>query len=151
MGLFDFFKKRITIQDEFWGELQFIKIKNTTRSYFSGSGYFAPADKEIEFSIMSGEEGPSQSQREFYEDLQKNFDQYILKFIPRLEEEFRHADDDFRIRNFKKEFIPESLTIPTITRETPEWEICFSSVHDENHLFTISMTGDVPGYITIDG
>ncbi|MCG2616723.1 hypothetical protein LZZ85_20660 [Terrimonas sp. NA20] len=150
MGLFDLFKKPKKIEDEFFGTLTLIKPGDPSKAFLSGAGYFAPAEKEIEHLIEASEQGPSQSQRDFYLDLQRNYDQYLLKIIPRLEEEFRKYEENFSIKNFREEFSLDSLTVPRITRETPDWEISFTTIHD-GHVFTIQMTGDAPGDITLDG
>ena len=151
MGLFDIFKKPITIQDDFYGKLRFMKMKAEGKSYFEGKGLFKPTGKEIEYFITANEDGPDQKQKEFYNWVQENYSDLVIKFKPLIEDEFRNWKEDFTIKNFDSEFQLVALTIPNQDRKPLKWELSFDTEHDENHQITVEFSGLEPQAVLIDG
>lgn len=151
MGLFDIFKKPIIIEDDFFGRLKFMKMKNAEKNYFEGKGLFEPTGKEIELFINGSEKGPDQKQKEFYSWLQRNFKELAFKATPLIEDEFRNWKEDFKIKDFDKEFSLVALTIPSQETTPIEWNMSFETIHDENHQVTIEFLGNEPKEVLIDG
>ena len=88
MGIFSLFKKSTIVQDDFFGELRYMDFKDKTKGYFEGKGLFAPTKVEIEYLIEADKSGPTDEQKEFYRDLQRNFEQYTQKIKLLIEDEF---------------------------------------------------------------
>ncbi|WP_210489401.1 hypothetical protein [Rufibacter aurantiacus] len=151
MGIFDFFKKPIIIEDDFFGKLRFMKMKDPGKSYFEGKGLFEPTGKEIGYIIEGKESGPEQKQKEFYKWIQENYLELTTKFTPLVEDEFGNWKDNFKIIDFDREFILVGVTIP-IQDNTPfEWDMSFDTIHDENHQVTVDFIGLEPHGVLIDG
>lgn len=151
MGIFNLFKKPTIIQDEFFGPLRFVSFKKAANSYFEGRGYFNPANSETEYLIEAAIEGPTETQRQFYRDLQSNFTLYVEKIIPLIEDEFRNWQEDFVIKDFNLEFKLVCITIPNLETKPLVWDMAFTTVHDLNHHVTIDFIDDQPNGILIDG
>ena len=151
MGLFDIFKKPVAIQNDFFGNLRFRKMKAEGKSYFEGKGIFKPTGKEIEYFITANEDGPDQKQKEFYNWIQENYSDLVIKFKPLIEDEFRNWKEDFTIKNFDSEFQLVALTIPNQDMKPLKWDLSFDTEHDENHQFTVEFSGVEPQAVLIDG
>ena len=151
MGLFNLFKKPTIIQDDFFGRLRYMEFKDPSKGYFEGNGFFVPINAETEYLIQADASGPADKQREIYFNLQKDFDIYIEKIKPLIEDEFRNWKEDFEIKNFKEEFKLICLTIPRSDSIPLVWDMSFTTIHDENHHVTIDFIGDIPNSVLIDG
>ena len=153
MGLLDFiFGKTIKINDDFFGEMRFMKIKkNPSKNYFECKRNFQPIGKDIEIGIEGDVEGPIQKQKDFFRRIEKNYPEYCKEFVPIIENEFKNWKEDFVIKNFNEEFIPVYLWIPRCESTPIIWEIAFESGHDLNHTFNVTMNDDKAKEILIDG
>jgi hypothetical protein len=151
MGLFNLFKKPTVIQDEFFGQLRFVNFRDPSKNYFEGRGFFAPTNSETEYLIQADIEGPTESQKAFMEELQKQFGLYVEKIKPLIEDEFRNWKEDFEIRDFNKEFKLVCITIPRPDRKPIIWDMAFTTIHDPNHHVTIDFIDREPNGILIDG
>ncbi len=150
MGFFDLFKKPVTLQDSFFGQLHWMGSKDPSKKYFIGSGMFAPTKETIEYIIEAEASGPTTAQHEFYQYIQTNYDALIEKAIPLIEKEFRQDMEEFKIRNFKKEFKVSSLTIPRLERTPLDWDMSFESIGDEKHFFLIDFKDFEPIQIHVE-
>lgn len=151
MGLFDFFKSPPLVHDPFFGPLRFMKGAKHRTSYFEGTGLFAPTGQTIEYFIHSEEDGPSEDQRAFYRSLQADFVNYLVRIEPLIVDEFRNWHPDFIIQDFAQEFILLAVTIPQLDTFPVEWDMSFSTVHDQDHDITIYFQDQKPIHILIDG
>ncbi len=151
MGLFDIFKKPLTIEDDFFGKLRFMKMKADGKSYFEGKGLFKPTGKEIEYFINANEGGPDQDQKEFYNWIQANYRELVIKSIPLIEDEFGNWKEGFTIKDFDREFHLVALSIPDQKNKPFEWSMSFDAEHDDNHQVTVEFIRHEPQAVTIDG
>ncbi len=151
MGFFNLFKKPPTIQDDFFGKLTFIDFKDSSKDYFEGRGKFLPTDSQIEYLIDGDISGPTKEQRDFYKKVEDSYDEIITKITPLIEEEFRNWQEDFVIKDFKKEFVPVGMKIPRLPAEGIAWDISFNTIHDANHQITVDFKNFEPDSILIDG
>lgn len=151
MGLFNIFKKPTILHDEFFGALRFVDSKHSSKSYFSGKGYFSPTDSETQYIIEATKDGPTETQKQFYRDLQTNFSQHIEKIKPLVEDEFRNWEEDFSIKDFNKEFTLVCITIPRFDKQPLIWDMAFTTIHDDDHQIVIDFVGDEANGILIDG
>jgi len=151
MGLFDLFKKPQTIQDDFFGTLKFMSFKDSTKNYFEGKGKFKPTGDEIEYFISGELSGPTIDQRLFYNKVQDSYDDIILKIIPLIEDEFKNWNEEFKIKDFKKEFKLVAMKIPRLDSKPTTWDMAFETIHDDNHQVTVDFKDFEPDGIIIDG
>jgi hypothetical protein len=151
MGIFDIFKKPTIIEDDIFGRLRFMKMKDPEKGYFEGDGLFKPTGKKIEYLIDGNENGPDQNQKEFYRWIQENYRELVTKILPLVEDEFENWKVGFKITNFDKEFELVGVTIPKQDKTALKWEMSFNTIHDENHQITIGFIGSEPKRVLIDG
>jgi hypothetical protein len=151
MGLFNLLKKSPKFQDDFFGELTFIEFKDPSKNYFEGRISFKPGSKITEALIPGDINGPDSGQKEFFIKLQDNFDDYVEKVIPLIENEFRNWKEEFSIADFNKEFFLDCVTSPRIGTKPLKWELSFTTVHDKNHWIIIEFSDESPIGIRVDG
>lgn len=153
MGFFDFvFGKPQKIENDFFGTMLFLgDKKDTLKSYFECRRHFEPSDKIIEIGIDGDVIGPTQKQIDFFKSIETNYYTIKKSIVPIIEEEFWNWQEDFRIIDFQKEFIPVYLRLPRCEKKPIVWEIAFESYHDRNHTFTITMSNFEAKEILIDG
>jgi hypothetical protein len=153
MGLLDFiFGKTIKIEHPFFGQMIYVGAKkNSKENYFECGRQFKPKKDKIEIGIEGDIGGPTQRQIDFFESIEKNYTNFSDSMILLIESEFRNWKEDFKIKDFQKEFTPVYLFIPRCETEPIIWEIGFESEHDENHLFTLTMENFKATEILIDG
>jgi hypothetical protein len=146
MGLLDFlFGKTKSIEDDFFGKMIFIE------PHFECRRNFYPTDSIIEIGIDGVESGPTIRQKDFFKNIEEKYPDIVKSISPLIEDEFRNWKEEFQIKDFKKEFKPVYLYIPTCESSPVIWEIAFESEHDLNHHFTITMNDFDAKEILIDG
>lgn len=153
MGLLDFlFGKTETIEDSFFGKMVLIEFrKKPENNYFECRRNFKPINDIIEISVKDESERSFDSQKEFFRNIETNYQTIIESIAPMIENEFRNWKDGFRIDDFTKEFRADYIAIPSCRQANEEWEIAFNSVHDPYHNITITMEGLQAIDILIDG
>ena len=151
MGLFDLFKKPQTIQDDFFGKLTFMSFKDPAKNYFEGKGKFRPTGDEIEYFIDADLIGPTHEQRNFYNRVQDSYDELVSRITPLIEDEFKNWKEDFKIKNFKKEFTLVAVSIPRLNTNPTTWDMSFETIHDSDHQVTVDFKDFEPVGILIDG
>lgn len=149
MGLFNFFKKDVFIEDKVFGLLKYIEGNNTC--FFSGKQIFTPLEKEVEINIITTTDKPTVEQQNFYLELQINYNDYKLKMSPIIEDIFNEAFDNFKIKDFNKEFNLKQVTIPNFHEKILVWNLSFESIHEKNHLFTVDFNNYEAIDLQIDG
>lgn len=153
MGLLDFiFGKTPKIEHHFFGEMQFVGNKrDTSKSYFECSRFFKPKNKAIDIAISGDISGPTQTQIDFFENIENHYAAIVDSIIPVIEDVFRNWKEEFTIKDFFTEFEPVHLLIPDCKAKPVIWEIAFETEHDENHMFTIIMEDFTAKEVQIDG
>lgn len=153
MGFWDFiFGKPVIIEDDFFGEMIFNEWpKKPAFNNFECEKYFKPSSQKIGIGINADKIGPTQIQKDFFKEIENNYDLLIQSFIPMIEDEFGNWKENFKIKDFNVEFEPISLIIPRCDQNVKEWTIAFSSIHDLNHEFTFEMKDWIPDFLLIDG
>ena len=153
MGIFDFiFGKTIKIDDQFFGEMLFFHFKKKPeKNYFECKRYFKPTDNIIEIGIEGNETGPIELQKDFFRQIESEYEKIVYSVKPMIESEFKNWKEDFKIVNFQKEFKAVYLFLPRCEKEPKVWEIVFESEHDLNHTFTLTMKDFNATEILIDG
>jgi hypothetical protein len=153
MGFFkSTFGKSVIIENEFFGQMRFNENKQAQdKSYFACKRHFKPSDKIIEIGIDGNVSGPTEKQIAFFKQIEENYPEIAASIIPVIEDEFRNWKNDFKITDFKKEFAPVYLRLPSCETNPIIWEIAFESEHDKNHTFTLIMNDYEAKEILIDG
>jgi hypothetical protein len=151
MGLFDLFKKPQVIQDDFFGTLTFMIFKDPTKNYFEGKGKFKPTGEEIEYLVGADLSGPTNDQRNFYNKVQDSYEELISRITPLIEDEFKNWKEDFKIKDFKKEFKLVAMTIPRLNSNAISWDMSFETIHEADHQITVDFKNFEPDGILIDG
>ena len=143
MGFFDFFKKPPRIHDPLFGELRY------EGGFASCNVPFAPLNKQVEVLITCGPEGPIQAQSDFFARVEQDYAALIPGCARVIEEEFRNWKEEFVIRDFAKEFELVCIEVPDNT--AGEWSLSFTSSHDLDHHFTVSLLDNNATHVLIDG
>ena len=153
MAFFDFlFGKKITIDDDFFGRMLFIQFKKKPqKNYFECKRDFKPSGRPIEVLINADVSGPTSTQKDFFRQIENEYDNLTAKIVPMIENVFRNWKADFTITDFRKEFQPINLVLPRCAEKPVIWEIGFETEHDLNHEITITMYDFEPKDILIDG
>ena len=151
MGLFNFFKKPIKIQDPVFGELNLTAFRERSKDFFTGEGYFNKENPKVGFIIHAESAGPAEAQYTFYKKLQEDYPALIEKMIPLITDEFLNWKEDFRILDFNTEFKMDSVTIPNQAMQPMVWDICFTTIHDKNHWVTVNFLDAEPDFVMVDG
>ena len=146
------FKKAHGINDDFFGNMIYMEVKEKYgNSYFECQRNFSPSNKIIEIGIDADIQGPTNLQKEFFEYIESNYSKITESIIPLIEDQFRNWKPDFEIKNFNDEFQPEYLKISKCEEQPIIWNISFSSWHDENHYFEVTMNDFQAIDLLIDG
>ena len=153
MGILDFIlKKKNSIHDEFFGKMVFVEFKKKpSNNYFECRRHFKPTNELIEIGIKGNKTGPTKIQKDFFLNIESNFNIITASIQPMLESEFQNWKEDFKIIDFKHEFKAKYLQLPSCKNEPKEWEISFETAHDLNHIFTVTMNDFKATDISIDG
>ena len=153
MGLLSFiFGKRITVEDEFFGQMIFAGSKRAASdSYFECRRQFQPSGQKIEIGIEADISGPTVKQIAFFKEIEKRYTEISAAIMPLIEGQFRNRKEDFKIMDFKNEFQPVYLWMPRCENLPIIWEIAFESDHDKNHTFTVTMSDIEAKEVLIDG
>ena len=139
------FGKTIIVQDSFFGKLVDVG------SYYECKKYFKSIAKEVEIGLEKTIEEKKEEQIKFFQWLENNYDLIIEKISPIIENEIIEWFPDYRIKNFKKEFILEYFFIPKCDSEIFEWQISFWAENELQHWCTLEMKGLEVKSILIDG
>lgn len=149
MALFGHYKQKPLFPDPFFGELRFYEAK--TGNFFSGSRAFAPTGGAIDLLIEAEEEGPGEEQRAFFREVEQRYAELKEAAGPLLEDLFGDAIDGFAIRDFDAEFTPVHLRIPRPEPLPRQWELTFTSTHDDRHQFTVLFSEWKATNVQVDG
>jgi hypothetical protein len=141
-----FKKKRIInkVEDDFFGQMMFDDTKYLVQKTFR------PTETNIELEItIDGNQLPGQEQKTFFVTIENQYEKLIDKMVPIIENEVKNWHPDFEIKDFKSEFFLDWMTIPK--QKNGDWEMGFSSIHDESHSCTVYLNGLKPHGVHIDG
>ncbi|MDR2911287.1 MAG: hypothetical protein LBV47_08005 [Bacteroidales bacterium] len=153
MGFLDFlFGKKRRVENDFFGTMLFFEIKKEPhKSYFECKRHFKPAGKAIEMAINGDMSGAMEKQTTFFKRIEDNYGAICRAIAPLVESEFKNRNSDFRLADFDKQFEPVYLVLPRCETAPVEWEISFETKLDDEHSFTVTMSGFEAKHILIDG
>jgi len=136
----------------FWSFLFGKSVKGKPADdYFECERYFSPSGEQIELSVTGELSVLTQRQENFIAQVEKDYSLIIGAVIPAFEDEFRNWKPAFKIADFKQEFKPIHLSIPTCDQQAVEWEMSFETIHDLNHIVVVYMLNFQLLHIHIDG
>jgi hypothetical protein len=154
MGIFSFLfgKAQEKVTNEFWGEMTFTEGAGANKNGgFNCKKLFTPIGKQIDVYIDTNRNGLTDLQVDFYKLIEQRYVDIVKSVIPILEDEFGNWQEGFKIKNFEQEFPLLSMQLPDCTGRPVEWEIAFSSIHDDEHMFTVIMQDLTAKHVQIDG
>jgi len=144
--------KPVEVDDAFFGRLVYIKRSNG-RSYWEGRHRFSPCRQEIGVFIDAPghRQAPDQKQREFFSWVERDYEAIIASVGRVLRPQYEQWTRKPFAKPFKSEFKLTSFDIPLQTGDPMEWEMCFDSETDANHLFSVTLQGAEAICVSIDG
>ncbi|MEN8194530.1 MAG: hypothetical protein ABFS12_17050 [Bacteroidota bacterium] len=149
MGIFDIFKRKLRFQDDLFGELRYTTFKDSSKNFYDGSALFQ--GQEIGISVDADENGPTNLQKDFFKNLDNNYEEIKNKIIiPFLRKELAENIENSGIDNFDKEFSFDGIHLGKFKDDKTEWSITYDS-NPMSHYVSIDFEGMTPRYMAIDG
>lgn len=150
MGIFDIFKKKPKFVDSLFGELNYTKFRDATKNFYDGDVQFD--SQKIGITIDADENGPTQSQKEFYTKLESNYASIKVDvIIPYLKKELEDWEVENQIIDFDKEFTIDGISLSNVTDNSFHWSLTLYSTKI-NHYVTIEFIDLEPQEgIIVDG
>ncbi|MEM9837389.1 MAG: hypothetical protein AAF828_12850 [Bacteroidota bacterium] len=139
------FGKPTIVSDPFFGEMV------DAGDYYECERLFTPIGDTVEIFLTKKENGPDEKQINFFLRLEENYDLFIQRISPSMEEAIQEWIPKFRIQNFKQEFSFKSLSIPKCDESVSKWELSFYARNDLRHYCELTMEGMEVKAIHIDG
>ena len=127
------FGKTIIIKNPFFGEM------TDAGDYYECRRFFKPMGKVVEIGLAKKEKEPDKKQINFFNWIEENYDVIIQKISTPLEKQITKWIPNYKIQNFKKEFILEYLFIPKCETELVEWQISFYAENELQHHCFLEM------------
>lgn len=150
MGIFDIFKKKPKLVDSLFGELNYTTFRDTSKNFYEVDVQFD--SQKIGITIDADENGPTESQKEFYTKLQRDYASIKVDLIiPFLKKELEAWDEENQIIDFDKEFIIDGISLSKITDNSFHWSLTLYSTKI-HHYVTIEFIDLKPQEgIIVDG
>lgn len=139
------FGKIIKVQNDFFGEM------TDAGDYYECRKVFKPTGKVIEIGLEKKGQEPDKKQKMFFTWIEDNYDLLIKKVSPTIEEQIRKWIPNYRIQDFRKEFMLEYLYIPKCDEEIFDWQISFYADNELQHWCSLDMKGLDVKHLLIDG
>ena len=118
--------------------------------FWQANVFFKPLSIEIAVNVLAGDEGPSQSQVEFYKSFESNYINDFNLVAPILIKEAENWS--IQVEDFQSSFLLVSLTIPKRGERDSKWELSFDCLKDTNlHMFTAEMENGSVVSVRVDG
>lgn len=149
MGIFDIFRRKPKFTDDFFGELDYIKFRDSSKNFYSGQVAFQ--GEMIGIILNAGENGPTIEQKLFFKKLHREYLEVKKNvIIPFLKQELEDCIENTGLNNFDEEFDFDGISIGRIEDHQTEWSITFDS-KPMRHYVSIDFEGMKPTYMTVDG
>jgi hypothetical protein len=149
MGIFDIFKKKPKFVDGLFGELNYTKFNDTTKNFYDGDVKFD--SQKVGITIDADENGPTESQKEFYTKLQSKYASIKVDvIIPYLKKELEDWQEENEITDFDKEFTIDGISLSRIIDNSANWSLTLYSTKI-SHYVTIEFINLEPQGIIVDG
>jgi hypothetical protein len=133
-----------------FGPLVFMKMSDSSKSYWEGAGTFPATGKKIEYFIDGDENGPHPGAEDFYRDVLTRYTELIEIIRPTLAVEFQQWVGRSLPNDIEKEFTLTSLSIPDVRIKPLMWDISFDC-SSSDHLFSVQMSDWSITGATVDG
>jgi hypothetical protein len=150
MGWIDSIKKLIVPikkQDPFFGLIRYQKV-----GFWEGKKNFSPLHREYEITIDGDESRPTESQRQFYREIESRYETLQEAIIHDLLQQLQNWVEEIQINESEvwEHFTLDGFGIPDLDAGKKDWELVYE-FKDDGHYFCIMMNGwDIEG-IRIDG
>jgi len=94
---------------------------------------------------------PVELQRQFFAAVERNYGKILIAITSVLRPQFEEWTRKPLAVPFASEFTMTSFSIPHAPLDAAQWDMSFESQSDANHLFTVTLLGEVATGVTIDG
>ena len=135
------------IIDKHFGWLTFLENPDSG-TFWCGSAMFNK--QRIDIFITSANNYPTILQKNWFDETELNYSQWIPKIFgilpERLKTETRFADFDY----FKKHFKPRVLNIPDLNTAHIAWNMTFQSLNNYKHFLSVWFADGVPLKATLE-
>jgi hypothetical protein len=149
MGIFNIFKKKPKLVDELFGELGYTTFRDSLKNFYDGEVSFQ--GKQIGIILDADENGPTNKQKEFFKNLDKEYHEIKESIIlPYLRAELEDNIEDSGLNDFDNQFNIDGISISRIKTDKTEWSITYDS-KPMKHYVSIEFEGMKPKYMTVDG
>ena len=122
-------------------------------SYWETKRLFSPTSRDIELFIDAPgpEQAPDELQRQFFMAVEHDYNKILSTVEAVLRPQFERWTRKPLSAPIWREFILTSFSIPHASLEEAEWDMSIDSKTDANHLFTVTLRGEVATGVSIDG
>jgi hypothetical protein len=131
------------VDDPVLGPLRFQRV-----GFWEGKRAFAPAGRDVEFTIDANAAGPRDDHREFFKEFGRRYPELWTQVEPMLRAELRNRSA--RVQPDAPKFDIESFGIPDPDVAPVSWEIVYTTASD-THYFCVLFEGWEPTGIRMDG
>ena len=132
--MFRFLKIRFaarTVEDPVFGVL---KLEG---GLWTGETLFAPLGRTLQIMVKAGEEGPSESQREHYRQVEERYPELTRAIEQALRQLVRDVGAGPPGDSRFEDFTLESMAIDPVNDGPVRWELWFGWSHDPEWAFTV--------------
>ena len=140
-----FFGETIVVQHSFFGEI--IDVGD----YYECRKLFKPIGKVVDIGLEKKAIVSDEKQINFFNWIEDNYELIIRRISPFIEKSVAECITNYRIKDFKKEFILEYLYIPKCDEALFNWRICFYADNELQHSCSLEMKGLIVKHLLIDG
>ena len=143
----------VELDDKFFGHLTYMKMPKGRISYWEAKKVFAPTGHEIELFIdaPAPEQPPDEIQHQFLMSIESKYGEILVAVETVLRPQFEEWSRKTLSETFGDEFTMTSFSIPHAALHDAQWEMSFESKTNAQHLFTVSISGQIATGVTIDG
>lgn len=120
-------------------------------AYWEGKGFFQPLNREIEYFIDAGKEGPTEEQVAFYKEVENRYEELLKQARVIFDRECGEWLSRDVIEQYEKPYILSSLSIPRMDERPLQWEMSYDCALDVDHLFSVQLRDWHAEGVTIDG
>lgn len=143
----------LEVEDEFFGHLKYITLPQGSISYWDATRLFTPTARKIELFVdaPAPKLPPSELQRQFFLTVEQHYSRILVEIEAVLRPHFEEWSRKPLSGPFSTEFTMTSFSIPNVAIEEAQWDMCFESITEPNHLFMVEMRGTHSTGVSIIG
>lgn len=134
-----------TKDDPFFGSIRYQRV-----GFWEAKLYFAPEEDTFEITIDGDADGPTLSQKHFYQELEHRYGALKAEIGRELLNMLQNWRPEARSDDVWAQFRLESFGIPDLDAGKDEWELVYENLEDGHFFCVILQSWQVQG-IRVDG